>query len=129
MVNLSEAAQTLSPDERRILQVVSVVYEPVNQTALQAILNNLAWHDMQDHPLAGLVARPLRERLLDQGFLIKKGQAFICAPELVESLTRETVRLGVFNRIAAAAELAPSLGEHERAQTNAPSAQRTLCRQ
>ncbi len=112
MANLIEAAAALTPDERRILQVVSVVYEPVNQTALQAILNNLAWHDAQDRPLAGLVARPLRERLLDQGFLIKKGQAFICAPELVEILTRETVRLGVFNRIAAAAELAMPTNSH-----------------
>ncbi|MER2544999.1 MAG: hypothetical protein ABTS16_16375, partial [Candidatus Accumulibacter phosphatis] len=37
--------ERLSPDEQRILRVLSVVCESVGQTVLQQILDTLAWHD------------------------------------------------------------------------------------
>jgi hypothetical protein len=96
------SSPSLMPDERRILQVLSVVYEPVNQTTLQAVLGLLNWRGQEGRPLSALLAKPLRERLLDQGLLVKEG--LVCASSLVESFTRETVREGTFGQIAAAAE-------------------------
>ena len=105
MSTLTDAADTLGTDARRILQVLSVVYEPVNQTTLQTILTRLHWNDEQGKPLAALMARPLRERLLELGVAVKEGQGgLVCAAELVEVLTRETVREGTFERIVTAAE-------------------------
>ncbi|MFD2113548.1 DEAD/DEAH box helicase [Thiorhodococcus fuscus] len=99
-----EALHALTLDERRILQVLSVVYEPINQTTLQAILRRLAWRGQEGQFLSVQVAKPLRERLLDAGVLDRARQGLICAPSLVEILTRETVREGTFEKIRAAGE-------------------------
>jgi hypothetical protein len=99
-----ETANSLTSDERRVLQVLSVVYEAVNQTTLQSILDRLGWRTEKGQPLATLVTKSLRERLFGQRILLKQGQGLVCAPELTEILTRETVREGTFERIVAAAE-------------------------
>ena len=104
MTDLINASQALAADERRILQVLSVVHEPINQTTLQSILTRLGWRGETGQPLSALVAKPLREHLLDLGVLVKQGQGLICAPELAEILTRETVREGTFAAITVAAE-------------------------
>ncbi|MBK1716379.1 DEAD/DEAH box helicase [Thiocystis violacea] len=101
-----EAYRALGDDERRILQVLSVVYEPVNQTTLQAILRQLKWRDSAGRPLAERMVGPLRERLLTQGLLAPVNKGLLCAPELVEILTRETVSDGTFAVIVTAAEAA-----------------------
>ncbi|MBK5966856.1 helicase SNF2 [Thiocystis minor] len=104
MATVIEAAQELPADERRILQVVSVVHEAVNQTSLQAILHQLGWRDQKGQPLSTLFSTARRTRLLVQRILVKQGNNFFCAPDLAEMLTRETVREGTFDRIVAAAE-------------------------
>ncbi|EXJ15287.1 DEAD/DEAH box helicase [Imhoffiella purpurea] len=95
---------SLNPDERRILQVVSVVYEPTTQTNLQKILKRLKWRDSEGRPLVDLMAKPLRERLVDQGLLIAERSGLRCPFDLAERLTRETVKDGTFKEIVEAAE-------------------------
>ncbi|NEX21906.1 DEAD/DEAH box helicase [Thiorhodococcus mannitoliphagus] len=100
----NDSCETLSADERRILQVFSVVYEPVNQTTLQRILKTLGWRDAEGRPLADLMAKPLRERLLALGCLVEMKSGLTCVSRLVEPLTRETVNAGCFQEIVTAGE-------------------------
>ncbi|MBK1724405.1 DEAD/DEAH box helicase [Thiocystis violacea] len=104
MTDPRESCQALSADERRILHVLSVVYEPLTQTTLQRILRGLSWKGESGRPLVELVVGPLRERLIAAGCLLDTKGGWGCAPELVELLTRETVREGHFEQIVAAAE-------------------------
>lgn len=104
MATAIESAQTLTSDERRMLQVVSVVYEAIDQLAIQKILNRLDWHEATGKPLATLFSTSSITRLLVKRLLVKQGKNFFCAPALAEILTRETVREGTFATIVAAAE-------------------------
>ncbi len=55
----------LSNDEQRILQVLAVIYIPLNQTKLQDVVNRLGFVDSKgNQPLSRLIAKPLRERFL-----------------------------------------------------------------
>ena len=55
MAELHARYERLSPDEQRILRVLSVVCESVGQTVLQQILDALAWHDQAGAPLRRLL--------------------------------------------------------------------------
>ncbi|NEV61919.1 DEAD/DEAH box helicase [Thiorhodococcus minor] len=113
----NDCYETLGADERRILQVLSVVYEPIKQTLLQQVLKILDWRDENGRPLAELMAKPLRERLLGLGCLVEGKHGLSCPPKLAEPLTRETVKEGHFEQIVSAAEQVvssvPNLGWQE----------------
>jgi hypothetical protein len=85
--------ERLSPDEQRILRVLSVICEPVGQAALQQVLDALGWHDRDGAPLSRLLGKALRERLLADGLVEQPGGALTCHPDLLEPLTRETVAI------------------------------------
>lgn len=104
MTDLKQSYEALSTDERRIIQVLSVVYEPITQTALQGIVRALGWKDEEGKALASRIAGPLRERLLASGCLVNTDSGYICARELAEPLTRETLSEGSFAEILAAGE-------------------------
>lgn len=95
-----------SEDERRILQVLSVIYTPVNQTTLQKVLRALGWKDKKGISLSQLMGKPLRERFLDVGLVIKRNNLLRCRPDIEEVLTRETVAEGCFGEIVRAAKVA-----------------------
>jgi hypothetical protein len=90
--------------ERAILQVLSIVYQPINQTALQKILDHLGWRDPDGAALSGRMAKPLRERFLADQLITQERNLLRCHPEIVEVLTREAVAAGVFGQVATAAE-------------------------
>jgi hypothetical protein len=94
----------LSPDEQRILRVLSVVCEPVGQTSVQQVLDALGWRGQDGAPLSRLMGKPLRERLLREGLIGQRQNNLTCHPDLLEPLTRESVADGTFAAIAKAAE-------------------------
>ena len=104
MAELHARYERLSPDEQRILRVLSVVCESVGQTVLQQILDALAWHDRAGTPLSRLLNKTLRERLCSDGLIDLPKGALFCRPDLRETLTRETVADGTFATIVEAAE-------------------------
>ena len=50
MADLYAAYRALPEDERRILRVLSVVYEPIGQIPLRSVLKNLGWRDRDGSP-------------------------------------------------------------------------------
>ena len=123
MTDLKPSYEALSDDERRILQVLSVVYEPINQTTLQQIVRTLGWKDARGKSLATLVAGPLRQRLLKSGCLVATESGLVCARELAEPLTRETVRAGLFKEILRAGEQVVSSQSAYHGQSTHPDRQ------
>ncbi len=98
--HLLQTYNELPADEQRILQVLSVLYKPVNQTTIKKILGHLRWKTESGNTLASLMAKPLKERLLERGLLEKEGNYLVCARTIAEPLTRETLTSGLFEEIA-----------------------------
>ena len=81
-----------------------MICEPVNQTTLQRVLDALGWSDRDGNPLSQRMAKPLRERIIDNKLVDKRQNNLTCHPDLLEPLTRETVADGTFIAIVEAAE-------------------------
>jgi hypothetical protein len=96
--------RALDADIRRILRVLSVVCEPISQTSLKLILDQLGWRGGDGAPLSQSLGKLLRERLIDKGLVQQARNLLVCHPDLLEPLTRETVADGSFAAIVAAAE-------------------------
>jgi superfamily II DNA or RNA helicase len=95
----------LDEDARRILRVLSVIYEPVGHNQLKRVVDHLRWRDRGGAPLGTRVDKELRERLLENGLMVQtRGGTLLCHPNIVEILTRECVADGSFASIVAAAE-------------------------
>ena len=86
----------LSQADQSILQVLSVVYEPVNQTLLQEILRTLSWKDQQ------IITKSWREKMIRGNLLVQERGKFSCHLGLANALTVETVNKGTFDAILAA---------------------------
>lgn len=113
---LYKTYQALPRAERQILQVLSVIFEPLRQGKFQTILKNLAWcEEIEDKgnkkkthhkkktvallqlptlkggPLLSLLmVKPLREKLLKLNLLTYEKGYLQCHLKIVELLTRET---------------------------------------
>ncbi len=117
----------LPEDEQLILQVLSVIYEPINQTTLQAVLRELEWTSRKGAPLASLMIKPLREKLIRQGLiLLDKKNALRCHPEIVESLIRKAVSQEIFSDIDDAKDIAVPLGINQFDHYGIPDESREL---
>ncbi|MEN8128962.1 MAG: DEAD/DEAH box helicase [Pseudomonadota bacterium] len=103
--SLLEIYRAHSEDERRILQVLSIIYTPVNQTTLQRVLRTLGWKDKKGTALGQLMGKPLRERLLEEGLVSTRNNLLRCHPDIEEALTQETVVQGSFGEIVRAVNL------------------------
>ncbi len=101
---LIETYQRYAQDQRAILQVLSVVYQPINQTSLQAILDGLGWRTTDGKRLAGIMAKPLREQFLADGLVSHEKNLLQCHPDIVEVLSRTAAAAGIFEQIAKAAD-------------------------
>ncbi|MCG6863001.1 MAG: ATP-dependent helicase, partial [Chromatiaceae bacterium] len=108
---LIDAYERYPRAEKAILQVLSIVYQPINQTTLQRILDHLEWRTPDGARLSEIMAKPLRERLLADGLITHEKGLLQCHPDVVEVLTREAVAAGVFGQFAMAAEAVVPLGE------------------
>jgi hypothetical protein len=107
---LIEAYRRYAQAEQAILQMLSIVFQPINQTSLQKILKRLDWRDPDGAPLSERMAKPLRERFLADQLVTQEKNLLRCHPDIVEVLTRETVAAGVFGQITTAAEVVVPLG-------------------
>ncbi|MCP4043210.1 MAG: hypothetical protein GY731_14845, partial [Gammaproteobacteria bacterium] len=102
---LIEIYQNYPEAQRRILQVLSVIYQPINQTRLQNVLRQLNWRVPDDQPLAEIMAKPFREKSMADGLVSREKNGLACHPDIVEVLTREAVAAGVFLDITRVAEV------------------------
>ncbi|MEA3275138.1 MAG: hypothetical protein U9Q81_07610, partial [Pseudomonadota bacterium] len=108
---LIEAYERYSQAEGAILQVLSIVYQPIIQTTLQKILDRLDWRAPDGARLAEIMAKPLRERFLADGLVTQEKNLLQCHPDIVEVLTRQAAAAGVFGQVAMAANAIVPLAE------------------
>jgi hypothetical protein len=104
MADAQARLEALTPEERRVLRVLSVICEPVVRGKLEQVLDLLGWRDRRGAPPSAPLRGSRRDRLLDAGLIVNRANGVVCQPDLRELLTRETVRDGTFDQIVRAAE-------------------------
>ena len=93
--------QTLTPEDRLLLQFISIVYEPVSISFLSQCLALLDPSLLGDLKPGKEEIHARVKRLKRKGFLNQKNQ---CAPDVVEVLTREALSADHFTPIAVLVE-------------------------
>lgn len=94
---LAQAYSQLPPLEQKIVQLFSVIYEPVNRTSFLECLNYIGARDTNYKYLISSTLKPYIDGLLTAGLLIQgQGQGPQCHPLLVEIATRSAVKAGCF---------------------------------
>ena len=91
-------------DARRVLQVLSVICQPVNQTRLQQVLYLLGWTAQHGQSLSRSTVAPLCALLQDEGLILRERDQLRCHPDIIEVPAREAVDDGVFGEIARATQ-------------------------
>ncbi|MDY6897836.1 MAG: ATP-dependent helicase, partial [Cyanobacteriota bacterium] len=95
----------LPPLEEKIIQLFSVIYEPVNRTSFLECFNYLGAQDKNYKPVGNSKLKPYIDNLLAAGLLIQeRGKAPQCHPLLAEVATRSAVKSGCFAAMAKAVE-------------------------
>ena len=96
---LLERYNNLAKHEQYVLRVLSVIHEPVNQTALNHILAELhrSTESFMDH--SPVVGRPLRDKLETRGLIGNKLGRMKCDSSIEEWLTHQAVVSGEFDSI------------------------------
>jgi SNF2 family DNA or RNA helicase len=95
----------LQPLEEKIIQLFSVIYEPVNRTSFLECFNYLGAQDKNYKPVGNSKLKPYIDNLLAAGLLIQeRGKAPQCHPLLAEVATRSAVKSGCFAAMAEAVE-------------------------
>lgn len=95
----------LPPIEQLIVQLCSVLYEPVARVVIVACFNYLTELDRQDITFTNTSIKPYFDRLLRVGVLIQQsGYGAQCHPLLAEIATRDAIRQGRFERLVQATE-------------------------
>ncbi|MGV0023893.1 DEAD/DEAH box helicase [Phormidesmis priestleyi] len=102
---LIENYQSLSAPERSIVQLLSVIYEPVSRTVFLNCLNHTGTRDARDKAFVGSTLKVYLDRLLEAQLIIQQGgQGPQCNPLLVEVATRDAVKMGQFETFVNAIE-------------------------
>ncbi len=99
-----EQYRNLPVDEQRIVQVLSVIFEPVNQGSLLQVLDRLGWMDGGGAPLKERMDKPLRIKLLGLGVLEARGNRYFCNASAGEAATLDLARSGELEAVGGAAE-------------------------
>ncbi len=86
----------LSKDEQQVLLVLSVVYAPIVQTNLQALLRLLA--NIEPKKIA-LIDRHLAEKLYQSGALLVNVDGWQCSKKIAEHLMRIAINEPWFNKL------------------------------
>jgi superfamily II DNA or RNA helicase len=98
---LLDRYQSLSPFEQLIVQLFSVIYEPISRAAFITCLNQLGAYDLQGKAYTTASLKPHIERLLNVDLLIQSGgQGPQCHPLIAEVAVRDAVRIGRFETLA-----------------------------
>lgn len=103
--SLVEKYHELPSLEQFIVQLFSVIYEPISRATVALCLNQLAVQNKQGKHFTGPILKPYIDRLLDLGVLVQGGGLGPqCHPLLTEIATRDAVRLGRFEILAQAVQ-------------------------
>jgi len=95
----------LPPLDQKIVQLFSVIYEPINRTSFMGCLNQIGALDENNKPFVNKTLSRHIDGLLAAGLLVQSsGQGPQCHPLLIEIATRDAVRTGRFEILAAAVE-------------------------
>ncbi|QZZ22946.1 DEAD/DEAH box helicase [Leptothermofonsia sichuanensis E412] len=98
---LSEAYHGLRPLEQLMVQLFSVIYEPVSRATFVICLNDTQTRNIDDKPFTQQSLKPFIDRLLKLGVLVQEsGMGPRCHPFLMETATRDAVHLGWFEMFA-----------------------------
>ncbi len=91
--------------QQRIVQLFSVIYEPVSRTSFIECFNQAGARDEHGKPFASKTLKPHIDQLLELGILIEEAQPGPqCHPLLAEFATRDTLRAGYFEMLAQTVE-------------------------
>ena len=88
----------LDDSDKRMLYVLSVIYQPVQISHLNAILKTLGWADEKNKALK--LTKSGREILIESGLLLYPKNELQCAPEVVEYITQTFGDKDVFHSVA-----------------------------
>jgi superfamily II DNA or RNA helicase len=95
----------LSSLEQLIVQLLSVIYEPIGRNMLIICLEHIGAKDSKGQPFKPLTLKPYLDRLFQKGVVVQgNGQSPQCHPLLVEVATRDAIRIGRFETLAKAVE-------------------------
>jgi len=105
---LSAAYSKLSPLEQTAIQMLSVIYEPTNQTTLLKCLRRIGAKTAEGKTLSGQDVKGVLSALRKEGFI---GDQIVCHPSFVEEATTLAVESGQFPMmVKAVQEEIPALG-------------------
>ncbi len=101
---LVEAYGKLGKPEKLIVQMFSVIYEPVNRTMALACCNELHQRNKKFKRFTSSSFAPVLNGLIELKVLFTVSQGVRCHPLLVEVATRDVVQAGLFEPIVAVVE-------------------------
>ncbi len=108
--SLPKEFDLLAADEKKILYVLSVIYQPVEITQLNKIFSALSWvHEKGGARLT--FAKPQREALIKTGLLKSRRNKFHCAPEVVEYISQTYGNKTLFKEVAEASKKEMPIGQ------------------
>jgi hypothetical protein len=99
--NISAAYQTISPFERLLIHLASIIYEPVNRIILTNCLRRAGIKGPKGEWLTSATINPFIQKLQDLELLDKN---YRCPDELVELASRDAVAAGNFGDMAEAVQ-------------------------
>ena len=102
---LVQLYQKLDAVEQAMVQLCSIIYEPISRSLLVNCWNYLGEKDRGGNLFTIVTIKPLVDRLLERGALIQPGGLGPqCHPVLAEIATRDAVRANKFERFVQAVE-------------------------
>jgi len=101
---LIEKYRSCSADEERILQVISVISQPVSITEINQVLQMLNWDSSDGMPLSQLMSAKLRKHWVSAGLLTFKQNKIHCNPLIAELISRKAVKEQRFKEIYSVVE-------------------------
>ncbi|MFK5950127.1 MAG: DEAD/DEAH box helicase [Methylococcales bacterium] len=101
---LIEKYHSCSADEERILQVISVMAQPVSITEINQVLQILNWKTSTGIPLSQLMNTKLRTHWVSAGLLICKQSRMHCHSLIAELISRKAVKEQRFKEIYSVVE-------------------------
>ncbi|MCG9892230.1 MAG: DEAD/DEAH box helicase [Thermosynechococcaceae cyanobacterium MS004] len=102
---LTEKYQKLQPLEQKIIQLFSVIYEPISRTNFVDCFNVLGIRDKNKNAFTAATLKPYIDKLINQSLLLQeRTQGPQCHPLFVEIATRDALKTGTFEALVKAVE-------------------------
>ncbi|MEC4813286.1 MAG: DEAD/DEAH box helicase [Scytonema sp. PMC 1069.18] len=94
---LAQDYRQLPALEQKIVQLFSVIYEPIHRTSFMDCLNDIGARNQNGKPFVNSSLKSYIDKLLAASLLVQyTGQGIECHPLLVEIATRDALRAGQF---------------------------------